>query len=675
MMTSKKNVSSCFVAACLLFHVSTIAQPVLKTLRRSESYWGLHFDMQASLKLEHIGKNLTEGMVDSLILFARPDYLQVDTKGHPGISSYPTKVGQQAKSYDKDPLQIIRAVTAKHHVALYSHYSGVIDANYVRLHPSEAAMNADGKPSTKATSFWSNYCDSLMIPQLKELATDYKVDGVWIDGDTWGFEPDYRPAALREFTQKTGITAIPKSPNDKYYNDFFNFHRDKYAQFLAHYTSELHKVAPQFQLCANRAYSDMMPYQIPTATSVDFISADYNNENGLNSIVQANWLTRCYQGQKKPFDLMDWSFVGKQHTTKQIAELCQEAASVISMGGGFQLYFSQNIDISFNRRDFPLIKQVADFMLARKPYCFGVSPIPQIGIFFSTAGWRQKSNSIFGNPVLNDIRGTLNAYLDGQHSAELLMTHQLLSRINEYPLIVVPDWEIIEPSAVAALKNYVNNGGHLIVMGANTTKYFDDLLGVKQSQPAKATLIQLSGKLNDTATASYRQVSCAKETEIIATAIINKVGSVPTATLATMNNYGKGKIMGIYANLGTHYQLYNNISVSNYLTSIMNRIFTNPLVRVDDSSHKLNIVTITKNKKTLIQLVNTSCDYSIENRKAPYVITPLHHINLTIAAKQKPKQVLLQPEGKVLPCIYKNGHISVTIPEILIHYVLEIVNG
>jgi hypothetical protein len=74
-----------------------------------------------------------------------PRCIQIDCKGHPGISSYPTLVGQQAKSYDKDPLALIRKVTESHNVSLYMHYSGVIDNNYVKLHPDEARFKPDGR--------------------------------------------------------------------------------------------------------------------------------------------------------------------------------------------------------------------------------------------------------------------------------------------------------------------------------------------------------------------------------------------------------------------------------------------------------------------------------------------------------------------------------------------------
>jgi len=86
-------------------------------LRRSQSFWGLHFDRHVQQGDDHLGATLTEGMVDSLINMGRPDFIQVDCKGHPGFCSYPTEVGQQAVSYDKDPLALIRKVTNAHNLS------------------------------------------------------------------------------------------------------------------------------------------------------------------------------------------------------------------------------------------------------------------------------------------------------------------------------------------------------------------------------------------------------------------------------------------------------------------------------------------------------------------------------------------------------------------------------
>jgi len=149
-------------------------------LKRADCFFGVHFDLHAIEDITDAGKTLTTEMtemIDTFLTKVRPDFIQIDCKGHPGISSYPTKVGYHVKGFEKDPLRVWRNATEKNKVALFMHYSGVWDGKACTEHPDWAIIKANGDRSTQKTSFFSPYLDELMIPQLKELSSDYHVDG------------------------------------------------------------------------------------------------------------------------------------------------------------------------------------------------------------------------------------------------------------------------------------------------------------------------------------------------------------------------------------------------------------------------------------------------------------------------------------------------------------------
>ena len=172
--------------------LSLLAEPALfdppqypKRLKRADSFLGVHFDFHAGPECNEIGKNTTRAMVEAIIDQVKPDYLQTDCKGHPGLSSYPTKVGNPAPGFVGDPLKIWRQVTAERGVALYMHYSGVWDGVAVKEHPDWARVNSEGRADDHLTSTFGPYVDKLLIPQFKELSDVYGVDGVWVDGECW----------------------------------------------------------------------------------------------------------------------------------------------------------------------------------------------------------------------------------------------------------------------------------------------------------------------------------------------------------------------------------------------------------------------------------------------------------------------------------------------------------
>ena len=176
-------------------------------LRRDQSFLGVHFDFHAGPSDKNIGANTTPQMVGTILDMVHPDYIQVDCKGHPGYSSYPTEVGNPAPGLVTDPLAVWRKVTADRGVGLYMHYSGVWDARAVELHPDWAVKDPSGNPSDRITSVFGPYVDKLLVPQLKELAGKYGVDGLWVDGECWATTLDYGEKAVRLFKEETGFDA------------------------------------------------------------------------------------------------------------------------------------------------------------------------------------------------------------------------------------------------------------------------------------------------------------------------------------------------------------------------------------------------------------------------------------------------------------------------------------
>ncbi len=191
----------------------------------------------------------------------RPDYIQIDCKGHPGYSSYPTKVGNQAPGFVGDPLRVWRDVTQERGVSLFMHYSGVADERAVELHPEWAARKRDGSFHGRkgTTSVFGPYVDELMIPQLRELAGQYGVDGAWVDGDCWAAQLDYSEAAVQAYRKQTGETSVPQGPDDPRWQAWREFHREGYRTLPASLCGLTQVLAPKLpsdqQLVVQRSHA------------------------------------------------------------------------------------------------------------------------------------------------------------------------------------------------------------------------------------------------------------------------------------------------------------------------------------------------------------------------------------------------------------------------------------
>lgn len=657
------------VLLCSIGFDAASAESAPKRLKRSESFLGVHYDFHAGPDCTEIGKNTTRQMIENIINQVGPDYLQIDCKGHRGLSSYPTKVGNPAPGFvGGDPLRLWRQVTAERGVALYMHYSGVWDSEAIIQHPTWGAVNPDGKTNGNATSFYSPYADQLLIPQLRELAGDYRVDGAWIDGECWASVPDYGPAALKAFKDARNYDNVPRKPGDPHWLEFLEFNRENFRRYLRHYIEEVKKTNPGFQLCSNWAFTDHMPE--PVCAPVDFLSGDYSPEDSINSArLSARYLAR----QGKSWDLMAWSFSqrpGKNGSQEKTAiQLQREAAVVLALGGGFQAYFKQKRDGSVYDERVPVMAEVAKFCRARQAICHHAVQVPQVAVLYSTPAHYRTINGLFSRDPRR-FRGTLEALIEAQQSVELLGEHHLEGRLKEYPLIVVPEWEYLDPEFQTELIAYVKGGGNLVLVGPRTAALFQSELDVTLEGATLSMPRFLDHKGAFAPTKGLVQpVNPAKKVktfgQLRATNDVSAVG-LPAATITRL---GKGKIAAVWFSFSEGYVENRSAASRQFIADLARELWPKPMVEIKGSAD-VDVVVNRLGHKLAINLVNTSGPHATE----PILesIAPVGQLTLIVRPPGKPNKVTLEPGGQSLPFTWKSGELQVTVTSVPIHEIVTI---
>ena len=656
------------VTAACVFLATLQAQPK----KRADCFFGIHMDFHAGFGDSEIGKTFTAATIDSFLTIVKPDFVQVDCKGHPGYSSYPTKVGNQTGGYTKDILKIWREVTKKHNVALYVHYSGLKDIKAMHDHPDWARTAADGTHDTENAAYFGEYIDKLLIPQLKEIS-DYGINGAWVDGECWATYPDYSPALLEKFRQATGITNVPKSEADLNYKAFIEFNRSAFRQYLRKYVDAIHAYNPNFQITSNWSFSSLMPE--PVDVNVDYLSGDVA---GQNCVYNAAFQARCLALQGKPWDLMSWGFSysfdgdGGIAGPKSLVQLQQEAAEVIAMGGGYQSYFTQNRDGSVKPWYFPLMAELGKFCRARQPFCKGAVAIPQIGLLYSTHSMRSQNDKIYGWNS-KQLEGNLSMLMDGQHNVEILMDHQLIKNIQQYPLIVIPEWTGLDTALKSKVLQYVQQGGNVLVTGAEAAGEFKPELRVDFiGSPAKKNIyLGLNGRLTVTK-ASMQAVKPMAGTDTVGE--FYSVDDLRFGTgypVATITRFGKGKIAAVYVNLGEAYYTYMASGYVKVMNEIIARLMPKPLATVTGSDY-MHTALNQKDGKWFVNIINTAGSHFNSKVYEYDNIPPTTPLTLTLNPGRPVKNAVLQPENKRLDFITKNGVVTVTVPPVKVSSIIQI---
>jgi hypothetical protein len=634
----------------------------------------MHFDFHAGKDQTGIGINCNPAVIEKLITEVKPDYVQCDTKGHVGATSYPTKVGNPAPQIKADILRMWRDITAKHNVALYAHYSGVWDDVALEKHPEWSAYNADGTRDVQKASVFGPYVDELLIPQMLEMALDYELDGAWIDGECWAVVVDYSDFAKKAYFEIH--KSEPPLPDDEKFPEYLDFCRQGFRDYIDHYVTEIHKSAPDFQIASNWLYTSFVPEE-PTI-GVDFISGDYSPNDSLNT---ARFEARCIQNQGKPWDLMAWGFStgDSMRCVKEYEQLCQEAAAVIMLGGGFQFYNKQIVG-TVQEWAIPMWSELAKFCREREEACFKAEAIPQVGIVYSQKALYKERNGLFQyyqSQYGMDMRGLLYAVLDNQYSTEILMTHHILSskNLDDYGVIILPNLETIETELKEKLLEYVDNGGNLIVAGCKSTRLFLPYLDVEIADgESDSTTIYLENRkkiaplktryqtVSNTNAETIFGVFHANDDEIDAATAKSKIA-------ATVTKYGKGKIAGVYFNLGA-YDKTRTAVTRDFVGDLIATVFE-PAVKISGSK-LLEISLMQKNGCTDLNLLNLGGVHGEGRYKSFDERPPLDGIQIEIKHGKSPGAVKQLPENIDLPYTYEGGKVTINAEKIHIHSVIAI---
>ena len=651
-----------------LGRTSSTANPPRR--KRADSYFGIHFDFHAGPDCTEIGQNTTREMIAQIIEQAHPDYIQIDCKGHPGLSSYPTKVGNPAPGFVGDPLRTWREVTAEHGVALYMHYSGVWDSEAIRKHPDWAAINADGKTNNNATSFFSPYADRLLIPQLRELAGDYRVDGAWVDGECWASVPDYGEAALKAFRAATGFSEVPRKSSDLHWFEFLQFNRDAFRGYLRRYIAAVKRTNPEMQLCSNWAFTDHMPE--PICAPVDWISGDFSPEDSVNS---ARFSGRYIARQGKPWDLMAWGFTTKgekrnESNRKSAVQLEREAAVVLAQGGGFQSYYNQRRDGSVPLEHLPVIAEVAKFCRARQSFCQGATPVPQIALLYSTASHYREMNGLFARD-LSRINGTLQALVESQQVVDVVSEHHLAGRMAEYPLIVIAECDYLEPVFKQQLADYVRNGGNLLLVGPRAASLFASELGVTFENPTHEPRY-LAWKEALVATQDETRTPKLEPKALVFGRLhVTNDATSASQPAAAITPLGRGRIAATCFSFSRGYLSQRSSVMRAFVKDLTRQLFPAPLVEVNGST----AVDVSVNRlagRLAINLVNTSGPHWDTQKPLIDTIPPVGPLEMTVRTERKPAKIRLEPGSEILAFEYQKGMAHFIVPRVEIHHVVVI---
>lgn len=663
--------------------------------RRKDCFLGIHTDFHARPEEGLvIGETLCEEDIRKICEEMKPDFWQIDCKGHPGWASYPTNMGNAMPEFKVDPLEMWRKITKEYGVALYVHFSGVYDAKYCRENPDEATLKADGSLSD-SVRLDGNYLDTYFIPQISEIVEKYEIDGIWIDGDCWSVQPDYHEETLKKFEEETGICLNGQKPvkeDDPYWFEYFEFTRQEFRKYLKHYVDVLHEKYPSLQICSNWSFAEHMHEKL--CADVDFLSGDLSPSDCVNVARSAS---RMMAQHKIPWDMMSWScrfdtFRIRLVQAKHYNQLLQEASAVISVGGAYQFVVSQLKDGAPDVKAILRYKPVMEFLRKREKYCFGGKMIHQAALLVSGEDRYREMKSPFSREGIDKQRGLISLLCDSGISLEVYCDENLHGKYSDFPMIVLSEQYVpIKDDIVKELEDYVKNGGSLLIVGSQNAIQLANVFSYKASYYDEPTQFlnftnynighQEAAELK-TSMPCYFHLPDEDYGVTFGACQINAENGFcygklsnnnlePKAPFAQILPYGKGKVGVIGANFGTQYHEAMQCQHRKLIRSMADALYT-PLARIESAVGNLEIVCLEKDGRFMLQLVNANGSHNNERSLTEEYIPPVLDSRISIDNGNGIDKLVLQPEGKELAFEIKDGRAYFTVERIDFHNVIEV---
>ena len=661
-----------FLAGTSALLLSRAAAAPPSRLLRKDCFFGLHFDLHPRQDDTELGRDLTDEMVAHLLENVRPDFIQYDSKGHPGYLGFPSKTGMSSPGIVRDSLAIWRRVTASHGVALYNHFSGVLDGAAVQKHPDWARIGPDGRRASLETSLFSAYERELMIPELTEAALTYDLDGSWVDGDCWAVQPDYCDEAQREFREKTRIDVLPKKPGDTGWNEFLELQREAFRQYLARYIDALHRARPGYQITSNWMYSTFAPER--PALPVDFLSGDVTGPAAVRKArLEARYLSRC----GKPWDLMSWGFETDasfgHSSSKPVVELEQEAAVILAQGGAYQVYYVPTRAGWIDDRIVKAAADVAAFCRKLERWSHHSESLPEVGVLYSGRTLYRTAGQVFGGWEWAETpaTGALDLLLSCGYSVDIIPDWQLAECAEQYPLLVAPDWKDIGDPVASTLTSYVAAGGKLLLCGAENARLFSAGLELRltgEMQERTYFVADESGFAQ--VQGSWVQMDAA-QSEVVANAYPTpdtRKGSLP---LAVRVNHGKGTVVVCPGPIASAYG-NGSTPIIRSVVRLMVEPLHAPMTKLDGDYPALEIVLRKKEGQTLIHLINSAGAPDTAESRHSGIVPSTGPIGLRLRLPQAPSKVWVEPEGTPLAGEYKAGEWAGVLPDLHVHSFLRV---
>jgi len=347
---------------------------------------------------------------------------------------------------------------------------------------------------------------------------------------------------------------------------------------------------------------------------------------------------------------------------------------VLAQGGAVFIYNTPQRSGRLTEWHQDIFAEVAEFCRARQPYCHKTQTVPQVAILHSESSYYMYNDPLFNFGGANEaMEGAMFALLENGYSVDIINEATLLKKLNDYPLVVIPEAKHVADEVKAALKGYVEQGGCVVLSGAFVAEQYGDLAGVAKADqaaeggwlPAGNGAVKVSGNYQPTilqgakalAPVLYQQEPKLNQHNFAA---------------ATLNEVGSGRVVAIHGDIFNNYYKARYPLMRQFIGDMVHAAKATGLAHVDGPWY-IEMALRAKDNRTLVQFVNRSVSgYLSPNRHIVENVPDAGPFTVTLPMPEKPTRCYMAPDRVSLDWTWQDGILTANIGGLHIHNVMVI---
>jgi hypothetical protein len=685
---------------------------------------------------------------------------------HHGQAFYPSAVGVVHPALTVDYTGLMSQALKAEGLKVILYLNVFTSVHLFKQHPDWFVRRADG---THPKGAWldfeaslicasSPYVEAYFVPLIQEAVSRHTPDAVWLDALSWMVEtPCTCENCQRIFNQATGYD-LPTGPMPAPAEELDHpvwlawrlWRRGQIYETLAKIYAAVKAINPSVLVTDNNLgrFSTGIPivegiegrrvvkWPTPSQLPLDYLSCDPvpmggNHEMVLSVEGRYQWTTGL------PFNYINERFhAWGEWQFRSPVDWSLEFANVVANGGrcffAEQPYSEGTLEPEVFRQLKPLYERIA----AIEPYLINAQPVGDVAILASLAStalgpqggvvWGRRSTAANNDAVMGGradrVRGAHLACVEGGLQALIYDEATLLAKLAEQNAVVLPEQCLLEDDTLAALKDYVREGGRLFVTGCSgwwnesgqrrTHDPLAELLGMQREGTLPAPIHYLRGVSEPNGWqaglaglplqmwgAAVHAIPTTAEplawlfeprADVWQEGIRNKAhwrahtvfGAMPPGNkmagpAVTLNHYGRGLVLYSAIDPFALYFQEGHRLMREFILAAMERLLPNTARRLwVKKPLQVEVVLAEQPGRLLVHVLNYAAQKRVGALTHTECLIPVRDIEISLRAEAAPARVYLAPSNteqpNALAFTFSDGFIRLVLPELDVHAVIVV---